>query len=388
MRPAAALFVAVSLLGIPALPAEAQPSARRCVPDSPVTNHNDLLVIRSCTERETHRTTTSTGTSGEIVVMVHGLAEYRRAYWAAATRDPQLDPANLILYFDGRPLPRLAPAGQASNESHLAYDLRRMSSASAHPDALAAWKTLLADGIRDRHVRLSVGFPTRGPLNSEVDDFEIDALGTVWLWVWIVLTGVVVGLVIWAGWTSDLLRVPGEAPEGKSKAFSLGRVQMAAWFFVVLCAWTFIYLVTGVMDSLSPTVLGLMGISAATGLAATVIDVSNSGTAESQGLLLDLVQENKGMSLARLQIIIWTAVLIFVFGRTVAETLNMPEFNATLLGLMGISGGTYLGFKVPDSNATAASAVPPASPAGVPLAPPPAATPAPPQVPPPGGSTT
>jgi hypothetical protein len=28
----------------------------------------------------------------------------------------------------------------------------------------------------------------------------------------------------------------------------------------------------------------------------------------------------------------------------------MPQFNPTLLGLMGISSGTYLGFKVPESR--------------------------------------
>jgi hypothetical protein len=29
----------------------------------------------------------------------------------------------------------------------------------------------------------------------------------------------------------------------------------------------------------------------------------------------------------------------------------MPEFGATLLALMGISAGTYLGFKIPEKQA-------------------------------------
>jgi hypothetical protein len=51
------------------------------------------------------------------------------------------------------------------------------------------------------------------------------------------------------------------------------------------------------------------------------------------------------MSLARLQIGIWTLVLAVIFARSVYRDLAMPEFDATLLGLMGISNGTYLGFK-------------------------------------------
>ncbi len=47
----------------------------------------------------------------------------------------------------------------------------------------------------------------------------------------------------------------------------------------------------------------------------------------------------------RLQIIVWTLMLTVIFLREVYNTLSMPEFSAELLGLMGISSGTYLGFK-------------------------------------------
>lgn len=35
---------------------------------------------------------------------------------------------------------------------------------------------------------------------------------------------------------------------------------------------------------------------------------------------------------------------------SVPNNLTMPEFSATLLGLMGISSGTYIGFSFPRSN--------------------------------------
>jgi hypothetical protein len=46
--------------------------------------------------------------------------------------------------------------------------------------------------------------------------------------------------------------------------------------------------------------------------------------------------------------LLWTVVLWFVFWAGVYHRLAMPEFNPTLLGLMGISAGTYLGFKIPE----------------------------------------
>ena len=53
---------------------------------------------------------------------------------------------------------------------------------------------------------------------------------------------------------------------------------------------------------------------------------------------------------------VWTLVLGIIFIASVYNNLSMPEFSSTLLGLMGISSGTYLGFKVPEKTATDAPA--------------------------------
>ncbi|HEX9459334.1 MAG TPA: hypothetical protein VGA84_09330 [Thermoanaerobaculia bacterium] len=44
---------------------------------------------------------------------------------------------------------------------------------------------------------------------------------------------------------------------------------------------------------------------------------------------------------------VWTLVLGGVFLISVLWDLTMPEFSATMLALMGISSGTYIGFKLP-----------------------------------------
>jgi len=50
------------------------------------------------------------------------------------------------------------------------------------------------------------------------------------------------------------------------------------------------------------------------------------------------------------QVFAWTIVLGIMFISSVYNRLTMPEFSATLLGLMGISSGTYIGFKFPEKQ--------------------------------------
>jgi hypothetical protein len=45
---------------------------------------------------------------------------------------------------------------------------------------------------------------------------------------------------------------------------------------------------------------------------------------------------------------IWTVVLGVIFIVTVWNELAMPEFSTEVLALMGLSAGTYVGFKLPE----------------------------------------
>jgi hypothetical protein len=78
---------------------------------------------------------------------------------------------------------------------------------------------------------------------------------------------------------------------------------------------------------------------------------SIGGTPTSAGFLLDVLTDEAGVvALHRLQVFVWTAVLGLWFVSSVVYDLSMPEFSATLLALMGISSGTYLGFKLPEKG--------------------------------------
>jgi hypothetical protein len=75
---------------------------------------------------------------------------------------------------------------------------------------------------------------------------------------------------------------------------------------------------------------------------------SDPGPRLSQGWYLDLLSDENGVSFHRLQMAVWTVVLVGTFIRAVWREFAMPEFDSTTLGLLGISSGTYLGFKFPE----------------------------------------
>ena len=53
------------------------------------------------------------------------------------------------------------------------------------------------------------------------------------------------------------------------------------------------------------------------------------------------------LSLHRCQIALWTAIVMVIYISRVVGGINLPDIPENLLILMGISGGTYLGFNYP-----------------------------------------
>jgi hypothetical protein len=73
---------------------------------------------------------------------------------------------------------------------------------------------------------------------------------------------------------------------------------------------------------------------------------------KSAGFLKDLVEDAQGPTIHRWQILIWTVILGAIYLGRVYTNLETPTFGANLLALMGISGGVYLGFKIPEKQTT------------------------------------
>tara|TARA_R110002073_G_scaffold87651_1_gene208120 strand:- start:2511 stop:3674 length:1164 start_codon:yes stop_codon:yes gene_type:complete len=259
-------------------------------------------------------------------------------------------------------------------------------------------------------VNVSIGKFGQTPIES-LATLEIELVNRTYAIAFSILFMIILGLFLYCAVKSNIIRDAGKEPtdHGLRKPFSISRVQMAIWFFLVIGTYPFIYLITGDLGSISSSLLGLMGISAGTAFSAAVIDGSKSSAnviaysqlkakknafseriidienspdlakdalllAEltnnnakvfeieeslkelpnfneakaSRGYFRDMVSDAGGVSFHRFQIFSWTLVLAIIFIIEVVTNLKMPEFSATLLGLMGVSSGTYIGFKFPE----------------------------------------
>lgn len=165
----------------------------------------------------------------------------------------------------------------------------------------------------------------------------------------------IAGLTIYLGKKSPMLRDSGDPrSDGQPGTYSLGRFQMALWFVTVVLASMYIYAVTGDVPVVPQGTLILMGIGAGTALGAAAIDlnkrVPGTQVAPSEGFFDDLLSDANGMSFHRLQVLGWTLVFWVVFLQSVFGKITMVDFDTTQLALMGISGSTYLGFKLQEKQ--------------------------------------
>lgn len=155
-------------------------------------------------------------------------------------------------------------------------------------------------------------------------------------------------------------------------AYSLGRTQLAFWTMIIVSS--FIYAVlkkSSPGDICIPVIngvnLALLGIATGTTVMAKVIDGSqmdNQGAIipqqdhPSKQFLTDIISDEKGVSIHRMQNVIWTLVVGGIYIWYVADHAGLPgeeTITPQLLSLMGISTGAYLGLKTVENKAAPAS---------------------------------
>jgi hypothetical protein len=231
-----------------------------------------------------------------------------------------------------------------------------------------AWNEIFVERDRLREgVSITLGFPDgemlRSPFHAALAILPPSQVAlSAGLAIFLLL------VLVYVATRTPMLRDTTGVPPGtdfRLCSYSLGRTQMAWWTVLVLWTFCFLYHFTGTVQ-LTSSVVVLMGIGAATALGGTLIDSSKiaalaaaqaaAGAAakpplfqpNSEGFLRDLISDDNGPSLHRLQIFAWTIILSAVFLHTVLTKLGMPDFDNTMLALMGVSSGTYLGFKIPE----------------------------------------
>jgi hypothetical protein len=135
----------------------------------------------------------------------------------------------------------------------------------------------------------------------------------------------------------------GPSVGGKRATYSLARLQVGIWILFILGAGLFIWLVLGALPTVEPTLVGLLGVSAATTAASVAVDsaATNRAFVASRGLLLDIITGwDGGQQLHRIQALLVNALLLAVGFNAVIENLAYPVFDASWLALLGVSGAT------------------------------------------------
>jgi hypothetical protein len=149
-------------------------------------------------------------------------------------------------------------------------------------------------------------------------------------------------------------------------AFSLGRTQLAFWTVIIISSFiytVYVHSTSGIsVPPIDPVNLILLGIAAGTTAVAKVIDSSqqnNQGASipqqdyPSKGFFMDLISDEKGVSIHRLQNVLWTIIVGFIYISSVYDKKMLPDqsvINNQLLGLMGISASAYLGLKTSENK--------------------------------------
>lgn len=249
-----------------------------------------------------------------------------------------------VLYLDKLPIKGLLTT-KIPGENAVSFQLNRTN------DSSKEWTAILkrTNGYSKAMLEVGIGLDQGETIKVGTIKFEVIS---AWFWGWLAISILIALAIVFC---PSMLK--DSTSDGTQPAFfSLGRIQMAFWFFLVTSAFLFIWLATGDMAAIPNSALALIGISAGTGLGAVAIGTATptqSSVASCSincGLLNDIITDPSGQpSFHRLQMLIWTLVLGIIFIVGVATSLSMPDFPNELLALMGISSGAYLGFKFPEN---------------------------------------
>jgi hypothetical protein len=265
----------------------------------------------------------------------------------------------ILLFLDGRPIKDVTPFPPTDPVKELLiFPLKRTESSRE------TWTYILGHpSWSSRKTNISVGLEDEYPVESTAS-IQLEVLPQGWFTFWFILFLALTAIFVVLAVKSDLLRGSGAPVQAPArKPYSLARMQAAWWFFLILASYLLIGLVTGDFStSITGTVVILLGISAGTAMGAAVIDVGKEAAPPAAGAAaadpaaaptnrywwLDILSDENGVNFHRFQAVVWNIVLGIIFVVQVYKVLAMPNFDGTLLALMGISAGTYLGLKIPE----------------------------------------
>lgn len=141
----------------------------------------------------------------------------------------------------------------------------------------------------------------------------------------------------------------------KNSKYSLAKVQLFWWTVIISTCFAISYAATGnIQNVLNTSCLVLLGISLGTTAAGKVIDNSEEAnlavrhqTMNPRNFWMDILSDYQGVNLHRFQAVIFTLLfgIVFIIQFFQADMTQLPAFDTTTLGLLGVSSGGFVALK-------------------------------------------
>lgn len=182
------------------------------------------------------------------------------------------------------------------------------------------------------------------------------------VWAFIAVTSKTIG---WKAW---------KLADGEDGVSSTSKFQWLIWLTVILFSYTVLWVLRaragdyGAISTIPTNLLTVLGFSTATAVGAKGITVGylqtgriTKGAGGSGGILQD---DNGTPELAKIQMVAFTFIAVGIFLASVIHEIHtntaqagLPNIDSSLLVLMGISQGGYLGKKLVTVNTSEATSV-------------------------------
>jgi hypothetical protein len=189
-------------------------------------------------------------------------------------------------------------------------------------------------------------------------------------WIPWVLGILLFGGSITLGAFTNLLK---DSSTAARRPYSFARVQLLWWVLVItFCILEYYATHNGALPALNQTCLLLLGIGVGTTGIANVIDRRQRASADAQGrevsqdfesqtFLIDILSDDGGLSVHRLQALIFNVIYGVAFITTFISDKdnNFPKYDEMQLAVLGLSTAGYLGLKALENNPSAGTGTTP-----------------------------
>gem|GEM_PF-2166473 len=234
---------------------------------------------------------------------------------------------SLVLFVDGRAIEGLKP--DCSRAGEVRYTL------AVNAQNAEAWHALFARAPGCcRAVSVSAGTNIH-ELETDVLEVSMHIINRFRWVITIVLALAAIVALLFLRWRTSLLD-------------NLPRMQIACFALAIGIAYGYIWSTTGEVATINGSALSLIGIGLGTVAGNAIlssgkrVSVATAVKALANEGVEAPVETPVRFDLHSLQAAVWTAVIAFIFIGAAYRELEMPDLSEQVLGILGISAGTYL----------------------------------------------